>query len=140
MPTREHLFKAKRKDNGEWVKGFFSMMTKGAYLNPIENGCYITTFEKLKNGEIILSKIFEVIPETVCECTGLTDKNGDEIFEGDIVKAFLNNETLMICSIIFRAGCFWYGNWNFVEFLGKFRNVEAISNIYDNPELLEVKV
>lgn len=127
MPTRKHLFKAKRKDNGGWVKG--SLITYK------DGDCFICV-EELTD---VLNK-YEVDPETICECTGVPDKNGDEIFEGDIVKAFLNNETLMICSIIFRAGCFWYGNWNFVEFLDKFRNVEVISNIYDNPELLEVKV
>ena len=69
--VREILFKGKRVDNGEWVEGWYGCITKGAYLNPIINGHYITTFKKLDNGEIILTGMFEVIPETVGQYTGL---------------------------------------------------------------------
>ncbi|MGN0553502.1 MAG: YopX family protein [Oscillospiraceae bacterium] len=80
---------------------------------------------------------YPVIPKTVGMFTGSTDKNIVKIFEGDIVKAFLHNETPMIFPITFRSGCFWFSNWNWIEFLDKFRNVEVIGNVYDNPELLK---
>ena len=76
-------------------------------------------------------------PETLGQYTGKKDKNNKKIFIKDIIKAWLHNETPMIFPITFRAGCFWYGNWNFCEFLDKFRNIEVIGNIFDNPELLE---
>lgn len=81
-----YLFRGNRFDNGEGVEGFFDVVTKGTHLDPIENGYYITTFKKLENGEIILTGRYEINPATIGQCTGLRDKNGKLIFEGDIVK------------------------------------------------------
>ena len=69
---REILFRGKRIDNGEWIEG---------YSFKIWDKCYIlwgTTNE--------IPNMIEVLPETVCEWTGLTDKKGRRIFEGDIVR------------------------------------------------------
>lgn len=71
---REILFKARRLDNGEWVEGFFWKDIWGD-----GESCYI-----LYDGED-----YEVDPSTVCQYTGLTDKNG-KIFEGDIVRRETN--------------------------------------------------
>lgn len=118
---REILFRGKRIDNGEWVTS--------------------NTFYQC-NGEIKLwderDGYVEVIPETVGQFTGLTDKNGNKIFEGDIVKC-LSLEYGYVNKEVYYAedrARFVLGSlgsdYDFEEYI----NVEVIGNIYDNPELL----
>ena len=71
MPNREILFRGKRKDNGEWVEGF--------YFENFDK-CYIMSTKYLDNP--ITKFIFEVIPETVGQYIGLPDKKDKKIFEG----------------------------------------------------------
>lgn len=137
---REILFRGKRKDNGEWVYGWYSCITKGAHCDPIKNACYITTFSKLDNGEIILTKMFEVNAETIGQYTGRVDCNNVKIFEGDIV--LYNEET---GTIFFDDGAFAvdFGIWSVriwsVLICDVYDNdLEVIGNIHDNPELMEV--
>ena len=137
MTEREILFRGKainrdkgyhrtKYKNGDWVYGLITRL-------------YDDRFENLPAEMADINGVsgIEVDHKSFGQYTGLTDKNGVKIFEGDIVKAFLHNETPMIFPITFRVGCFWFGNWNWIEFLDKFRNVEVISNIHDNPEFLE---
>ena len=68
---REILFKAKRWSDGKWVYGDLNQLQDSTIIHWYNNGCRVAD---------------EVDPSTVCEYTGLTDRNGKKIFEGDIVK------------------------------------------------------
>ena len=142
---REILLRGKRKDNGEWICGDL--------LQDVESGiCAIVSYVNLGGNIHDLSEscIFAVIPETVGQYTGHTDKNGVMIFEGDIVKGtaysattigvivwideissfgvrYAQNLTAWVNSSILR--CAAIGKTD--EFAA-----EVIGNIYDNPELL----
>jgi uncharacterized phage protein (TIGR01671 family) len=74
---REILFRGKRVDNGEWVEG---LLWKKKYNNG--KRIFISCFPDKDDNE----EVYVVCPETIGQLTGLTDKNGKRIFEGDIVK------------------------------------------------------
>ena len=87
---REILFKAKRLDNGEWVEGYpvydraDCTLKRQGKCQCAHDGSLITFFGWIDN----LHEYDEinVDPSTVCEYTGLTDKNGKKVFVGDIIK------------------------------------------------------
>lgn len=81
------IWRGKRKDNGEWVQG--SLLRSGnGYIDiiPINNTIYENDFS-----DLCVSKWYVVDPETLGECTGLTDTNGKFIFEGDICTVSIPN-------------------------------------------------
>ena len=140
---REILFRGKRKDNGEWVEGSLIKRKIGCFIVDENNQCalrkateYLFDFE---------SKL--VIPETVGQYTGLTDKNGKKIFEGDIHEHEGNFFVVEYGKFRrFDNSDFAYG-WHFrstkngvcEEFYGDEEDyVNITGNIHDNPELLEV--
>ena len=129
---REVLFRGKRTDNGEWVKGYLYITHTGAH----EIGSY--------DAEINIERFtFDVIPETVGQYTGLTDKNGKRIFEGDIVHCVSKLDSADMV-IIFECGQFrmilaekyheYQTNVGYYD-INCFAK-EVIGNIHDNPELL----
>lgn len=138
---REILFRAKRIDNGEWVEGQYAYI-----LNPLtESGEPIKHL--ICNGTNIFNN--EIDPETLCQYTGLKDKNGKRIWENDIVDA--SEERWSACgpaghnSPIIKVewlegltGFDPFANYDcdcgvYIDASG----CEVIGNILDNPELLE---
>ena len=132
---RENLYRGKRVDDGEWVEGWFLMYPFSRW--PLKAA--IIPAEQAHGG---YHTIEEVIPETVGQYTGLTDKNGKKIFEGDVVKSTDNFNTSVVyfvehrngALVLHQKGVFHYVHFN--ELPKKFYQIEVIGNIHDNPELL----
>lgn len=135
---REILFRGKQVDNDEWVYGSFCM-------DAIEqkNGlCGVDGFIRLYDFAKGKMQMHEVDRETVGQFTGLTDKNGVKIFEGDLVKAErVVNGDEWFGSVVWWHGCFAIQGVTDrnVPAIDLFREYEVIGNLHDNPELLEVK-
>lgn len=115
---REIIFRGKRIDNGQWIYGY-----------PV----------KYPDGEIFIYtpySTWKVIPETVGQYTGLTDKNGKKIFEGDMVR---DADTGKIFEIIYSRHMFLrYEREPMYMFYTLDGDViEVIGNIYDSPELVK---
>ena len=141
---RKILFRGKRTDNGEWIEGYYATQSNHAcFANELKHQHFIFKDVFLDFNLGGLQK-FEVIPETVGQYTGKTDKNGKNIFEGDIVycKSRLDNA---IRVVIFECGQFRMvlsENYRSYQTNSGFYDIncfdkEVIGNIYDNPELLE---
>lgn len=127
---REILFRGKRVDNGEWIEGNYNLLEIGSNLVPI-----IIPFQNLVKAMMSDVFMYQVDLSTVGQFTGLTDKNGVRIFEGDVFK--------------FRSGIYFV-EWNnehskFLQRCKQFSRElhiciaesEIIGNIHDNPELLK---
>lgn len=123
---REHRYKAKRLDNSEWIDGYLWRDTTGSYYIRKEIGLAYATMVD-----------FEVDPDTICEFTGLYDKNKHMIWEHDIVQDCYDNKQKIKYGI-WNCGCCYdvYG-WDMPYDTEE--DMEVIGNIFDNPELLEVK-
>lgn len=118
------LFKAKRMDNGEWIQGYLFLFWGKSYI-----------LWGMVNDS---PDMIEVIPDTICQYTGLTDKNGNKIWENDVIKHYNKVEIgepdkYMIASIRWE-----HNNVRFVQDTeeGKYsiigsRYFEVIGNIFD---------
>lgn len=134
---REILFTGKRVDNGEWVEGFYVFvpehykpeMSRKSYIVSINNGFF-----------------FEVIPETVGQYIGMTDKNGKKIFKGSIIEcnvfgAMATGKHKKYLVVFYNGTYFaqWsIGERKFSAYMNETWARNVVGNKWDNPELLEV--
>lgn len=122
-------------ETDKWAKGFYSCVTDN--YTP-KNRCYITAFETLNNGEIVLTGQFEVIPETVREAVkGAFDKNHKQIFVKDIVrKGFelycVDWDAEQLRYSFYTADGVAVSGFN----VPTLPFVEVVGNTIDNPEIL----
>ena len=119
---REILFRGKpiNKSDGanSWIEGFYTKSPSGRTR-------ILTTYN---------ASPIEVIPESVGQFTGLIDKNGKKIFEGDIVECFRNG----LSYVAYRTGCFGLiYDYTFINFHDVHGEMIVIGNIFDHPHLLK---
>lgn len=129
---REILFRGKREDAGEWVYGYYAHLPSAAGAVDI---IYVPASDPDDSNHTVF-----VDPETIGQFTGLTDKKGVKIFEGDIVKTYDPDDSPAV--VVYDESETQYGIVidNIYYCLGEhFRGIdlEVIGNIYDNPELIE---
>lgn len=132
---REILFKAKRKDNGEWIEGLPSYGSDGKITE-------LECLKKIPGEEIPEIEYIEIDPETLCQYTGMGD-DAEKQWEGDIFRAD-NGDCLMDYLIEWDD---WTMQWCAREIassdgdmpLCEFRpeEIEVIGNIFDNPEIAQ---
>lgn len=143
-----YLFKAKRADNGEWVQGYL-------FDDGFENGRVFIgglviekyTGTACDDWTISGSCFCKVDKSTICQCTGLKDKNGKLIWENDVIKVcWQDNEAQ--CEEIAQVAWDEFGYYPWLDeyhcdgcdLFNEVRDIEVIGNIFDNPELLESEV
>ena len=134
---RDILFKAKRISDGQWVEGYLYKQVG------VKDRIYFA-IEVIDN----TVKAYEVDESTICQYIGLSDKNGNKIWENDIVKCYadtddLGNDLYFYYRVIWHENyhCWWLSDIHTVEdeYLHQYNSsdIEIIGNIFDNPELLE---
>lgn len=149
--NEQHLFRGKQKDNGEWVTGYYVFQRK-------RSGVFGQVISELDFDRHLIidlrGNLHEVIPETVGQYTGLKDKNGKLIFEGDILESrgSENNEDWKKWVVTFSDGSFCFEreiprkrkhkheqNLLCIDEI-KLYGLIVIGNIHDDKELLEVEI
>ena len=136
---RKILFKAKRKDNGEWIEGY--------YYKRIQEKEVVDAIE-IYNGNIHSIEYYEINPNTLCQYTGL-DMNGNKIWENDIINYGFRNERGIVRfgtheNVSSKNHGFyveWVNKWcSYRQDLGYFANIfeaSVIGNVFDNKELIK---
>lgn len=138
-----YLFKAKRLDNGEWIIG-------SLIQNPFFKGVrsWISSEQEDKTRLKSISRTqalwnsIEVDSSTICQCTGLKDKNGKLIWENDIANCLTEECCGYICWNESEAGFYFNvlledGTYEEEHIYDYVDCMDVIGNIFDNPELLE---
>ena len=144
--NNRNICKAKRKDTDEWIEGYYVCLNRKRHL-------IYTGYAEIDSGEYY-PDYHEVIPKTVVRCTGLEDKNGNLIFDGDVVKAdrYIFFVKFGKCGGIANDENYGYMGFyldgfddttkNFLrqglrDDICYFTDVKVIGNIHDNAELLK---
>lgn len=149
-----YLYRGKRIDNGKWVEGFLFMVNDVPYILP-----HHKTGQPI-HADNLLKTVVEVLEDTICQCTGLKDKNGKLIWENDIVSFedtgeegyeykegfdFVNKAKVEFAEGRWSLTDFVSDNsgvmdemYDHAEFMEFWQYCEVIGNKFDNPELLEV--
>lgn len=146
---REIVFRGKRRDTGKWVEGYF-VHCKSEWEEERVAEIIPPETDRIYRGEYDLYDVHEVDPDTVGQFTGLTDKNGTRIFEGDIVRVERwlysgenKKEREVFNGVVWydeKRTCFGLRSTKYrclpiARFKGDY--ITVIGNIHDNPELLE---
>ncbi len=140
---RKILFKAKRKDNGEWVEGYYVYCRKRHYI--------LSALNRAMGFDEREDEWIEVDPDTLCQFTGLTDKNGKKIWENDILKCkkYIGGNFVDYCIEVgyveMKHGAFGLHRIKNDAYYRPFKDwledyeYEVVGNIFNNPELLEAE-
>lgn len=140
--SREILFRAKQVDNGEWVEGYYAIKGKDTDLE--EHFIVSSTLDIYTNAYPFYFTDILIKPETVCQYTGLKDKFGKRVFEGDIlqledrlVKVIWLDANAQFDSVFIRFNRD-FKNTSFKGIEPRcYKSYEVVGNIFDNPKLLK---
>lgn len=129
-----YLFKAKRTDSGEWAVGYYGVIgERSVIIEKCAGNYYCPDTCESRHG----NQIHEVNSKTICQCTGLKDKNGKLIWENDIVKINNSKGNVLITFRDFEIICTIPNEKYYKHRLEYDTEYEVVGNVFDNPELLE---
>ena len=127
---REIKFRGKEFETGQWIEGSLTTYPR-----------YYPTITLVENAELIpKKKTCVVFPETVCQFSEITDKNGNSIFEHDLILIHDSESSYQFTvEVLFHKGMFCYKNkaCGFTPLWYVSDRCEVIGNVFDNPELLK---